>query len=148
MHRACQAACTDPRLIAFPWAWSFRSKNLNLHGYRGDCAARGSCTMSLINQSTAKASRPFDWNFIFLRLHSIKHTHSHFYKYVYANLLLWASLKTPANHTPMNTCTRILSLWASLKTEAANPRDWRSHHRHLTVNGNIAYHRMHNAVKS
>ena len=40
------------------------------------------------------------------------------------------------------------TLWASSKTEPANPRDWRSHHRRLAVDGNVAYHLMHNAVKS
>ena len=51
-------------------------------------------------------------------------------------------------HTPMNTHTQTLSLWASSKTEPANPRDWRSHHWCLVVDGNVAYHWMHNAVKS
>ena len=50
-------------------------------------------------------------------------------------------------HTPMNTRTQILPLWVSSKTEPANPRDWRSHHRRLAVDENIAYHLMHNIVK-
>ena len=50
--------------------------------------------------------------------------------------------------TPINKRTQTLSLWASSKTEPANPRDWRSHHRRLAVDGNVAYHLMHNAVKS
>jgi hypothetical protein len=48
----------------------------------------------------------------------------------------------------MNTSTQILRLWASSKTEPANSRDWRSHHRHLAVDGNIVYHQKHNTVKS
>ena len=48
----------------------------------------------------------------------------------------------------MNTRTQTLPLWASSKTEPANPRGWRSHHKRLTVDGNVAYHWMHNAVKS
>ena len=51
-------------------------------------------------------------------------------------------------HTSMNTCTQTLSLWASSKTESANLQDWQSHHRHLAVDGNIAYHWICNAVKS
>jgi len=51
-------------------------------------------------------------------------------------------------HTPMNTHTQTLPLWSSSKTEPTNPRDWQSHHRRLTVDGNVAYHWMHNAVKS
>jgi hypothetical protein len=41
---------------------------------------------------------------------------------------------------PMNTRMRTLSLGASSKTRPANPQDWRSHHRHLVVDGNITYH--------
>ena len=43
-------------------------------------------------------------------------------------------------HAPMNTRTQTLPLWASSKTEPANPRDWRSRHRHLVVDGNVTYH--------
>ena len=44
--------------------------------------------------------------------------------------------------TLTSTYTRMqtLSLWASLKIDSANPRDWQSHHRHLAVDGNVAYH--------
>jgi hypothetical protein len=40
---------------------------------------------------------------------------------------------------PMNTRTQTLPLGASSKTVPANPQDWRSHHRHLAVDGNVAY---------
>ena len=36
---------------------------------------------------------------------------------------------------PMNTHMQILHLWISSKTKSANPRDWRSHHMCLTVDG-------------
>jgi hypothetical protein len=41
---------------------------------------------------------------------------------------------------PMNTRTRTLPLGASSKTVPANPQDWRSHHRRLAVDENVAYH--------
>ena len=48
----------------------------------------------------------------------------------------------------MNTRTQTLLLWASSKTEPANPQNWRNHYRRLAVDGNVAYHWMHNTVKS
>ena len=33
------------------------------------------------------------------------------------------------------------------KTEPANPRNWRSHHRRLVIDGNITYNWKHNVVK-
>ena len=47
----------------------------------------------------------------------------------------------------MNTHTLTLPLWPSSKTELAKSRDWRSYHRYLVVDGNVAYHWMHNADK-
>jgi hypothetical protein len=43
----------------------------------------------------------------------------------------------------MNTRTQILPLGASSKTMPVNPQDWRSHHRRLAVDGNVAYHWKH-----
>jgi hypothetical protein len=40
----------------------------------------------------------------------------------------------------MNTRKQTLPLGVSLKTGPANPQDGRSHHRHLVVDGNVAYH--------
>jgi hypothetical protein len=37
------------------------------------------------------------------------------------------------------TRTQTLPLGASLKIVPANPQDWRSHHRRLAVDGNVAY---------
>jgi hypothetical protein len=44
---------------------------------------------------------------------------------------------------PLNTCTQTLLLGVSSKSVPANPQDWRSHHRHLTVDGNVTYHWKH-----
>jgi hypothetical protein len=44
---------------------------------------------------------------------------------------------------PMNIRAQTLPLGASSKTGSANPQDWRSHHRRLTVNRNVAYHWKH-----
>ncbi len=68
-------------------------------------------------------------------------------------LSLWASSETELGNpgvalTPVNARTQILSLWASSKTEAANRWDWRSHDRRLVVDGYVAYHWYHNAIKS
>jgi hypothetical protein len=35
------------------------------------------------------------------------------------------------------------TLWASSKIGLANPQDWRSHHRHLAIDGNVTYHWKH-----
>jgi hypothetical protein len=43
----------------------------------------------------------------------------------------------------MNTRTQTLPLGASSKTVPPNPQDWRSHHRRLAVDGNVAYHWKH-----
>ena len=47
---------------------------------------------------------------------------------------------TPINANP--------TLRASSKTKPANSRGWRSHHKRLAVDGNVAYHLMRNVVKS
>jgi hypothetical protein len=44
---------------------------------------------------------------------------------------------------PMNRHTQTLPLGASSKTVPANPQDWRSHHRRLAIDGNVAYHWKH-----
>ena len=74
--------------------------------------------------------------YFFLRLHSttktlITHVHSHPYAYTYAN------------STPIS----IFEDWAG-KSSRLNSRDWRRHHMRLVVDGNVAYHWMHNAIKS
>jgi len=48
----------------------------------------------------------------------------------------------------MNTRTLTLSLWSLLKDWAGRSRDSRSHHGRLTVDGDVAYHWKHSAVKS
>lgn len=48
----------------------------------------------------------------------------------------------------MNARTQTLPLWASSNTQPVNPQDWRSHHIHLIVDGNIVYYWKHNGVKS
>ena len=70
------------------------------------------------------------------------------------NLLFWDHTvqlrhsQRTHTHTPMNTRMQTLPLWASSKTEPANSWDWRSHHRRLAIEENVAYHLIHNAVKS
>jgi hypothetical protein len=49
---------------------------------------------------------------------------------------------------PMNMRTQTLPLWAPLKDWAGRPRDSRSHHRRLAVDGVVAYHWKHSTVKS
>jgi hypothetical protein len=41
----------------------------------------------------------------------------------------------------LRTHVQNLPLGASSKTEPTNPQDWQSHHRRLTVDGDVAYHR-------
>ena len=49
--------------------------------------------------------------------------------------------------TLTNTCTQTLPI-SIFEDELPNPRDWRSYHRRLPVDGNVAYHWKHNTVKS
>jgi hypothetical protein len=50
--------------------------------------------------------------------------------------------------TPMNTRMQTLPLWAPPKDWTGKSRDSRSYHQRLAVDGDVAYHWKHSAVKS
>jgi hypothetical protein len=62
--------------------------------------------------------------------------------------IAWTPITRTHIFTPMNTRTQILPLWAPPKDSVRRSRDSRNHHRHLAVDGDVAYHWKHSADKS
>ena len=98
--------------------------------------------------------RVYDYTFFIARLYHISKNNTcwplEFGHHMVKRVINFFFEITQYNSDAHNARTLAL-LWTNVRKPypyMSNTRDWRSHHRHLAVDRNVAYHWIHNAVKS
>jgi len=112
----------------------------NVWGSLTDVCA-GATTIPRVSWSYHVWTMPFSW-ILPCTSFPITTTHPFQWNSIFFFTITRYNIDTHNLHTltPYEYTHKTLSLWASLKTEMVNPRYSQSHHRHLTVDGNVAFH--------